>query len=204
MASRQLNLSPGLLQLDKDASLDTGLMSSERLDLVPSIYTYAIKACLLPIRKVQHELVTLYFQYIHPMFPVVDESYFMEIHRKYRGHEQFMDPKDFVVYQAITAAGFGASGPLPYLSIPSDDSNAILSISVKFSYSEHHTELSMKGKRLSLIKLRCVVFLRLLWQTLTHFEGPILVPAHKRSLCSHPDMSHHQPLEPRTCGGSEQ
>lgn len=109
MASRLLDPSPAFLQLDKGVSLETGLMSGERLDLIPSFYTYAIKSCLLPIRKVQHELVTLYFQYIHPMFPVVDECYFMELHRKYRGQEQFMDPCDFVVYQAITAAGFGVS-----------------------------------------------------------------------------------------------
>jgi hypothetical protein len=109
-ASRLVNQSSGLMQPDKGVSLDTGLMSGKLLDLVPSFYTYAIKACLLPVRKVQHELVTLYFQFIHPMFPVVDEAYFMEIHRKYRGHEQFMDPSEFVVYQAITAAGFGVRG----------------------------------------------------------------------------------------------
>lgn len=108
--SRQtLTRSPGFVQIDTGVSLETGLMSGERLDLVPSFYTYVVKACLLPIRKVQHELITLYFQYIHPMFPVVDESYFMDIHRKYRGQEQFMDPSDFVIYQAIAAAGFGVS-----------------------------------------------------------------------------------------------
>jgi hypothetical protein len=108
--SRQsLTRSPGFVQIDKGVSLETGIMSGERLDLVPSFYTYVVKACLLPIRKVQHELVTLYFQYIHPMFPVVDECYFMKIHQKYRGQEQFMDPSDFVIYQAITAAGFGVS-----------------------------------------------------------------------------------------------
>jgi hypothetical protein len=114
MSSRsrqQLSQSPSFV-INKGISLETGLMSGERLDLVPSFYTYAIKACLLPIRKVQHELVTLYFRYIHPMFPVVDECYFMELHRKYRSQEQFMDPSDFVIYQAITAAGFGASKTL--------------------------------------------------------------------------------------------
>ncbi|KAF4630029.1 hypothetical protein G7Y89_g8117 [Cudoniella acicularis] len=94
-------------QTDEDVSLDGRLMSSERLDLVPSFYTYTVKSCLMPIRRVQHELVTLYFQYIHPMFPVVDEAYFTEIHRKYRGQEQFMSVLDFVIYQAILAAGFG-------------------------------------------------------------------------------------------------
>ena len=101
--------SPGFVHIENGVSLETGLMSGERPDLVPSLYTYVVKACLLPIRKVQHELVTLYFQYIHPMFPVVDECYFMEIHRKYRGQEHFMDPSDFVIYQAITAAGFGVN-----------------------------------------------------------------------------------------------
>jgi hypothetical protein len=101
------------MQVEKSVPLGTGYISSERLELVPSFYTCAIKCCLLPIRKVQHELVTLYFQYIHPMFPVVDESYFMDLHRKYRGQEQFMDPSDFVVYQAIAAAGFGVSRILP-------------------------------------------------------------------------------------------
>jgi len=101
--------SPGRARLDFDLPLDHSFMVGESLDLVPSFYTYAVKACLLPIRKVQHELVALYFQYIQPMFPVVDEDYFTELHRKYYGHEHFMDPADFVVYQAITAAGFGVS-----------------------------------------------------------------------------------------------
>lgn len=81
MASRLLHPSRVFPQFDKVISLETGLMSGERLDLIPSFYT-----CLLPIKKVQHELVTLYFQYIHPMFPVVDECYFMGLHRKYRSH----------------------------------------------------------------------------------------------------------------------
>jgi hypothetical protein len=114
LACRHLNHSPRFMQLEKGITLETGHISGERLDLVPSFYTYAVQSCLLPIRRVQHELVTLYFQYIHPMFPVVDETYFMELHRRYRGQEQFMDPSDFVVYQAITAAGFGVSSVPTY------------------------------------------------------------------------------------------
>jgi hypothetical protein len=102
-----LNDSPGFARFEEGMSTDIGLIPRERLDLVPSFYTYAVKACLLPIRRVQHELITLYFQYIHPMFPVVDEQYFMQVHQRYRGREEFMDPSDFVIYQAITAAGFG-------------------------------------------------------------------------------------------------
>ena len=81
----------------------------ERLDLVPNFYRYAVRACLLPIRRVQHDLVSLYFQYIHPLFPVVDENHFNEIHRKYMGQEELLDPSDFMIYQAIMAAGFGVS-----------------------------------------------------------------------------------------------
>ena len=93
----------------QDISVSSGLVADEPLDLVPSFYNYALKAFLLPIRKVQHELVILYFQYIHPLFPVVDESYFTELHRNYRAQEHLMAPADFVLYQAIIAAGFGVS-----------------------------------------------------------------------------------------------
>lgn len=91
-------------QLEPRISLDIGFNYS---DIAPDFYAYTIKACLLPIRKVQHDLVALYFQYIHPTFPVVDERYFIYIHNRFRGHEQFIPPADFVVYQAILAAGFG-------------------------------------------------------------------------------------------------
>ena len=97
------------LELTQRGVLDANLTSTEPLDLVPSFYSYSIKACLLPIRKVQHELVTLYFHHIHPMFPVVDEYHFTEIHRKYRGQEELMHPSDFIVYHAIMVAGFAVS-----------------------------------------------------------------------------------------------
>jgi hypothetical protein len=111
-----LHLSPpsGFLPFENGVSLDVRLMLGERLDLVPSFYTYVVQSCLLPIRKVQHELITLYFQYFQSTFPVVDENYFKNLHQKYRGQEQFMDPPDFVIYQAILAAGFGVSGAPMY------------------------------------------------------------------------------------------
>lgn len=96
-------------QPERNEPWATTLMSNRPSDLVPSFYTYAITSCLLPIRKIQQELFILYFQYIHPMFPVINETYFTELHRVYRGHEQFMDQSDFIVYQAILAAGFGVS-----------------------------------------------------------------------------------------------
>lgn len=45
------------------------------------------------------------------MFPVVDENHFNEIHRKYMGQEELLDPLDFMIYQAIMAAGFGVGEP---------------------------------------------------------------------------------------------
>jgi hypothetical protein len=87
--------------------MDLGPVYEENLDAVHKFYAYSVKACLLPIRRVQHELVTLYFQYIHPMFPVVDEDYFTDLHRIYRGREEYMPMLDFVIYQAILSAGFG-------------------------------------------------------------------------------------------------
>lgn len=122
-----LNHSPELLHQEKDLYPDSRLIVGAQLDYIPSFYAFAIKAFLLPIRSVQHELVTLYFKYIHPMFPVVDELYFIELHCKYRGQEQLMDPSDFVIYHAITAAGFGVSLPS---RVPCHNSNLILSISV--------------------------------------------------------------------------
>ncbi|TAQ84641.1 hypothetical protein B7494_g7038 [Chlorociboria aeruginascens] len=102
---------------------DANLMSFDRVDLVPNFYAYSIQTCLLPIRKVQHELITLYFHYVHPMFPVVDEHHMTELHRKYRGQEEFMDPLDFVVYHAIMVAGFAHLSEAqvcltPYRSVP--------------------------------------------------------------------------------------
>jgi ATP adenylyltransferase/5',5'''-P-1,P-4-tetraphosphate phosphorylase II len=40
------------------------------------------------------------------MFPVVDEYRMTELHQKYRGQEELMDPSDFTVYHAIMVAGF--------------------------------------------------------------------------------------------------
>lgn len=91
---------------------DASLMSTERLDLVPNFYTYSVKACLLPIRRVQHALVSLYFHHIHPMFPVVDEYRMTELHQKFRGQEELMDPSDFTVYHAIMVAGFAVRIPI--------------------------------------------------------------------------------------------
>ncbi|RDL40752.1 Uncharacterized protein BP5553_00731 [Venustampulla echinocandica] len=101
------NRSPILPQYGDSFSMGLGLGGHDRLDLAPNFYFYAIKSTLLPIRRVQHDLVILYFQYIHPLFPLVDEYYFMETYRRYRGREQYMDPSDFMIFQAIMAAGFG-------------------------------------------------------------------------------------------------
>lgn len=81
-------------------------MAIERLDLVPSLYTYTVRTSMMPIRSVQSELITLYFSHIHPMFPVVDEHHFFALHQEFRGREEFMDPADFLIYNAIMAASF--------------------------------------------------------------------------------------------------
>lgn len=96
-------------ELQERGSSDASLMSAECLDLVPNFYTYSVKACLLPIRRVQHALVSLYFHHIHAMFPVVDEYRMTELHQKYRGQEELMDPSDFTVYHAIMVAGFAVN-----------------------------------------------------------------------------------------------
>lgn len=88
------------------SSPSTALTYAEPLDAVPHFYAYIVKATLLPIRKVQHELVSLYFQHIHPMFPIVDEYRISELHRKYRGHEELMSPSEFAVYHGVMVAGF--------------------------------------------------------------------------------------------------
>ncbi len=90
-------------------SPSTALTYAEPLDAVPHFYAYIVKSTLLPIRKVQHELITLYFQHIHPMFPIVDEYRVSELHRKYRGHEELMTPSEFAVYHGVMVAGFAVS-----------------------------------------------------------------------------------------------
>lgn len=85
--------------------------ASEPYHMVPNLYAYFIKTCMLPIRKVQHDLFNLYFRYVHPMFPVVDEYYFNKLHQRFLGHEELLNPLDFMIYQAILAAGFGVSSP---------------------------------------------------------------------------------------------
>ena len=84
-------------------------MSTEPLSTVPNSYAYIVQATLLPLRKVQTELVTLYFQHVHPMFPIVDEYKITEAHRKYRGREECMDVGEFAVYQGVLCAGFAVS-----------------------------------------------------------------------------------------------
>lgn len=46
-------------EVQERGSSDTSLMSTERLDLVPNFYTYSVKTCLLPIRRVQDALISL-------------------------------------------------------------------------------------------------------------------------------------------------
>ncbi|PVH74660.1 hypothetical protein DL98DRAFT_658625 [Cadophora sp. DSE1049] len=84
----------------------SALTSTEPLSTVPNFYAYIVQATLLPIRKVQTELLTLYFQHVHPMFPIVDEYKITEAHRKYRGREECMDVGEFAVYQGVLCAGF--------------------------------------------------------------------------------------------------
>lgn len=115
LVSAEPRLPPNLhsvgLEVATNDGIDANLMYKERLDLVPNFYTYTVKSCLLPIRRVQNALVALYFHHIHPMFPVVDEYHITELHRKYRGKEELMDPSDFTVYHAIMVAGFAVCPP---------------------------------------------------------------------------------------------
>ncbi|RFU30621.1 hypothetical protein B7463_g5723, partial [Scytalidium lignicola] len=95
-------------EIQDHCSITASLMTTERVDLVPNFYAYSVKATLLPIRRVQHELVMLYFQNVHPMFPVVDEYHIAKVHKTYRGQEELMDPSDFTIYHAIMVAGFAS------------------------------------------------------------------------------------------------
>jgi hypothetical protein len=94
------------MDMRESGALQTILSPAERLDLVPNFYTYSVKSCLLPIRKVQDQLISHYFCHVHPMFPLVDEYRFTELHRKYKGQEELMSEADFIVYYAIMVAGF--------------------------------------------------------------------------------------------------
>jgi hypothetical protein len=133
-------------ELQDRGSSDASLISTERLDLVPNFYTYSVKACLLPIRRVQHALVTLYFHHIHPMFPVVDEYRMTELHQTYRGQEELMDPSDFTVYHAIMVAGFAVRKPnLSDLVARLIKSNC--SISARRKFLRPHTDPSLKVKK---------------------------------------------------------
>jgi hypothetical protein len=103
------HMSNAPLEIQEQGNETLGLLPTERLDLVPTFYSYSVKACLLPIRRVQNQLVAHYFNYIHPMFPVVDEYHLTEIHQKFLGEEELMDKADFTVYYAIMVAGFAVS-----------------------------------------------------------------------------------------------
>jgi hypothetical protein len=92
------------LEIQSNPSFD--LAPAEPLDLMPAFYTYSVKSCLLPIRRVQHALITHYFEYIHPMFPVVDEHHFTKLHQSFNDREELMKKSDFIVYYAIMVAGF--------------------------------------------------------------------------------------------------
>ncbi|KUJ06339.1 uncharacterized protein LY89DRAFT_790625 [Mollisia scopiformis] len=122
-------------EVPADGTIDAMLMYKERLDLVPNLYTYTVKSCLLPIRRVQTALVTLYFHHIHPMFPVVDEYHITELHRKYRGKEELMDPCDFTIYHAIMVAGFAhlSEAQARYWSQPAIDPVILTQISLILS-----------------------------------------------------------------------
>lgn len=70
-----------------------------------SAYTWSVNVCLRPLRKVQDELISLYFRHIHPTFPVVDEHQFTVMHHKYKQHEQYMERSQFLIYHAILTVG---------------------------------------------------------------------------------------------------
>jgi len=133
LVSAEPRLPPNSLSVGSEVpaneTIDACLMYKERLDLVPSFYSYTVKSCLLPIRKVQNALVTLYFHHIHPMFPVVDEYHISELHRKYRGKEEIMDPSDFTIYHAIMVAGF-AVGRLMSLRKTQANSNSSICVQI--------------------------------------------------------------------------
>jgi ABC-type enterochelin transport system permease subunit len=79
------------------------------------------------------------------MFPVVDEYRMTELHQKYRGQEELMDPSDFTVYHAIMVAGFAVRSPRLF------ELAAILtfncSISVKHKFAILPIDLYLKAKR---------------------------------------------------------
>lgn len=108
---------------ESDCSLSAVLTQTENLDMVPNFYAYSVKSCLLPIRKVQDQLVAHYFVHVHPMFPLVDETYFTKIHGMYQGREELMDKTDFMVYYAIIVAGFAVSTRLLSHMLIADKSN---------------------------------------------------------------------------------
>jgi hypothetical protein len=142
---------PASAEIEQNSLSNSNFMSSEPLNLVPKFYSYSVRALLLPIRKVQHDLVMLYFRHIHPMFPVVDEFHITQLHQKYRGQEEFMDPGSFAIYHALMAAAFA-------VRIESYVHNDMLmsksSTSTRLSYFVHHTDRCTKVRSLNLIKLR--------------------------------------------------
>lgn len=98
--------------IEPEGLATAALTSIEPLDLVPHLYTYSVLSCMLPIRNVQNDLVALYFNHIHPMFPVVDEHHFFILHQEHRGHEELMDAADFMIYYSVIVAGFSVLMPL--------------------------------------------------------------------------------------------
>ena len=164
------------LDLAEHGTNSSDLLSTERLDLVPTFYSYSVKACLLPIRQIQNQLVAHYFNYIHPMFPVVDEYHLTEIHQNFAGKEEIMDKADFMVYYAIMVAGFA--------HLSEEDLSKTPYRSVIEGQEAQVEQLKVWQMTLALTDAD-------VWQ------GTVLVFTNIRSYHSHSSLSHLKSLEPR-------
>jgi hypothetical protein len=62
--------------------------------------------CLLPLRRIQDDLLMLFFTHIHPMFPILNECRFMSTYHQYKCSNELMEPDDLILLLAISFAAF--------------------------------------------------------------------------------------------------
>lgn len=90
-------------------SVDEALDSPDMWSIDADEYKAHLDACMTPIRYISNELVTLYFQHVHPFCPVVDEFNFMNLYKTFREEDGVLRYVELILFQAMMFTAFAVS-----------------------------------------------------------------------------------------------
>ena len=84
--------------------------SREFFNFESDSHIFLAEECLWPTRDVRDDLVSLYFHYVHPIFPIIDEYSFRAEYHEFKDDEHgFLQKIDLMLLQAVFFAAFAVS-----------------------------------------------------------------------------------------------